>query len=75
MIEGVDTSGAEPSVDNGAERDTRPAKPCAKRMTRIAEGAVWYAFCVKPDGHTDHCGCVKLSRTPAPSSFDKGKYK
>jgi RecJ-like exonuclease len=43
---GAATNGVDRSVDAGADRATRPEKPCCER---IANG-VW---CTREDGHTD----------------------
>lgn len=75
MSDGVDTTGTEPGVDKGAERDARPAKPCALRGTNLqANGVAEHAWCIKPDGHEGSCNGF-FSTAPAPSGLDKGKSK
>jgi hypothetical protein len=65
--------------DDGAARDTRPPKPC---LRRIAGPAGQYGFCSLPDGHDkpDQNGQVlsatcsgKLSEPPPPTSFGPKK--
>lgn len=56
------------AVDKGADRDTRPHRPCCARHGR--------GFCLLPDGHVGDHHAVGPNESPLPTDFGprrKGK--
>lgn len=66
MIEGVDTSKVDPTVDDGEDRDRRPSKPCGARVVLVPGS---YGFCVLPAGHDLDCLAAAHSPDPEPADF------
>ncbi len=63
------------AIDKGSDRDTRPEKPCCKRI-RSANGSS--SWCGLPEGHRDQgmpdCHGLNQAESPLPmNSYAKGK--
>lgn len=62
MIEVVDTTGIDTARDNGADAETRPPKPCSRRLP----GNCW---CLLPDRHEGDCHGVTSAEAIGVADF------